>query len=200
MISYIYIATSSLTSPLLSIVLDTQPTPVFALPLFSSTARPRRLYHMAPAGSYHPSPYSSPRERQRKIDDVEDDKQSTLSHSSGVPRTVQPGKEALRLVAGNRVRHARCAPDFLEEIGTKGIPDSLRRATSKKFRVVSGTEARTYFKNYIVCAYTLCPGVCVRALTHRAFTVNTTRENRKLYELLTNPLRFMIPLRLLYSQ
>ncbi|KAF9486434.1 hypothetical protein BDN70DRAFT_869975 [Pholiota conissans] len=104
---------------------------------------------MSPAGSYHPSPFSSPRERLRNVDDLDDDKQSTLSHSSGTPRANQ-GKDALRLVAGSRVRHGRCAPEFLEEIATTGVPDSLRKATSKKFKFLLGSDARTYFKNYII--------------------------------------------------
>ncbi|KAF8956070.1 hypothetical protein BDZ97DRAFT_1925850 [Flammula alnicola] len=105
---------------------------------------------MSPAGTFHPSPYSSPGERHSlvKSEDVEDDKRSTMSQASGVPRADQ-GLDALQLVAGNRVRHARCAPEFLEEIATKGVQDSLRKATSKKFKVIAGSEARTYFKNYI---------------------------------------------------
>lgn len=116
---------------------------------------------MPPAGAAHPSPYSSPRARQRKIDDdghtVEnDDRQSTRSHASGGSRTVTPapqaGKDALRRVAGHRVRHARCAPDFLAALGARGeVPESVRRATSKQFRIVGGSEARAFFAGYIAC-------------------------------------------------
>lgn len=135
-----------------SIWLDTQPISAFATAPASFAPPLLPPIYMSPAGCYHPSPYSSPRERLRKVDEVEDDKQSTLSHSSGVPRADQ-GKDALRLVAGNRVRHARCAPEFLEEIANKGVPDSLRKATSKKFKFITGSDARTFFKNYIMCAY-----------------------------------------------
>jgi hypothetical protein len=101
---------------------------------------------MAP---FHPSPYNSPRAHlTAKLDNVDDDKQSLISRSSGTPRAEQ-GLDTLRLVAGNRVRHARCAPEYLEEMAVKGTPESVKKAVSQKFKVIAGQEARTYFKNYV---------------------------------------------------
>lgn len=103
---------------------------------------------MAP---FHHSPYNSPRTHlAAKLDNVDDDKQSLISRSSGTPRAEQ-GLDTLRLVAGNRVRHARCAPEYLEEMAVKGIPESVKKAVSQKFKVIAGQEARTYFKNYVEC-------------------------------------------------
>lgn len=106
---------------------------------------------MPPAGSFHLSPHSSQGEY-KKLDDVEDDKQSTMSWASGTPR-AEHALDALRLVAGNRVRHARCAPEFLEEIATKGAQHILKRTSSKNCKVICGTDARSAFKDYITCAY-----------------------------------------------
>lgn len=101
---------------------------------------------MAP---FHHSPYNSPRAHlTAKLDNVDDDKQSLISRSSGTPRAEQ-GLDTLRLVAGNRVRHARCAPEYLEEMAVKGTPESVKKAVSQKFKVIAGQEARTYFKNYV---------------------------------------------------
>ncbi|KAF8167590.1 hypothetical protein B0H34DRAFT_682448 [Crassisporium funariophilum] len=102
-------------------------------------------------GSRHASPSNSqaensPFETAMSAGDIDDDKQSILSGASGVPRAEQT-LDVLRLVAGNRVRHARCAPEFLEEIATRGAPKKL---VSKKFKIISGSEARSYFKSYIV--------------------------------------------------
>ena len=134
----------------------------------------------------HPSPYSSPRARQRKIDDdgntvenTNDDRQSTRSHASGVPRPTaaapapapQAEKDALRRVAGHRVRHARCSPDFLATLGARGeVPESVRRATSKQFKIVGGGDARAFFTGYIACVMMLhlLPGL---ALTHSSSCV-----------------------------
>ena len=106
---------------------------------------------MPPAGSFHPSPHSSQGEY-KKLDDVEDDKQSTMSRASGIPR-AEHALDALRLVAGNRVRHARCAPEFLEEIAIKGAQHFLKRTSSKNCKVICGSDARSAFKDYIKCAY-----------------------------------------------
>jgi len=75
---------------------------------------------------------------------LDDDKQSTISRD--IPR-AEHALEALQLVAGNRVRHARCAPEFLEELAGA----HLKKFTSQKFRITTGSEARSFFKNYIVC-------------------------------------------------
>ena len=99
------------------------------------------------ASSQSSSPHS-PFNHLRFPDDVEDDRKSTFSQDSGVPR-ANGALHALQLVAGNRVRHGRCPPEFLEEIATRGANDSLRRFIAKKFRVMSGQEARLFFKNYI---------------------------------------------------
>jgi hypothetical protein len=101
---------------------------------------------MPPTGSFHHSPYSSQGEH-KKLDDVEDDKKSTMSQASGVPR-AEHALDALRLLAGNRVRHARCAPEFLEEIAVKGVRYTLKRTSSKNCRVICGSEARSAFKDY----------------------------------------------------
>ena len=86
-----------------------------------------------------------------KTGDVEDDRKSTFSQESGVPR-ADGAFHALQLVAGNRVRHGRCAPEFLEEMSTRGANHSLRRFMAKKFKVMSGQEARLFFRSYIRCA------------------------------------------------
>ena len=106
---------------------------------------------MPPTGSFHPSPHSSQGEY-KTLDDVEDDKQSTMSRASGIPR-AEHALDALRLVAGNRVRHARCAPEFLEEIAIKGAQHFLKRTSSKNCKVICGSDARSAFKDYIKCAY-----------------------------------------------
>lgn len=85
-----------------------------------------------------------PLEKTISIETVDDDKQSTISRD--VPR-AEHALEALQLVAGNRVRHARCAPEFLEEIAGA----HFKKFTSKKFKVIAGSEARSFFKNYIMC-------------------------------------------------
>lgn len=72
----------------------------------------------------------------------DDDKQSTVSQD--VPR-AEHALEALQLVAGNRVRHARCPPEFLEEVA--GV--HLKKFTTKKFKIIAGSEAKSYFENYI---------------------------------------------------
>lgn len=102
---------------------------------------------MPPAGSFYLSPHSSQGEY-KKLDDVEDDKQSTMSRASGIPR-AEHALDALRLVAGNRVRHARCAPEFLEEIAIKGAQHFLKRSSSKNCKVICGSDARSAFKDYI---------------------------------------------------
>lgn len=102
---------------------------------------------MPSAGSSHPSPHSSQGEH-RTLDDVEDDKQSTMSRASGIPR-AEHALDALRLVAGDRVRHARCAPEFLEEIATKGVHQTLKRTSSKNCKVICGSDARSAFKDYM---------------------------------------------------
>ena len=53
------------------------------------------------------------RKQSALIPPIDDDKQSTTSQDA--PR-AEHTFEALRLVAGNRVRHARCAPEFVEEV------------------------------------------------------------------------------------
>lgn len=114
---------------------------------------------MPPAGSFYSSPRSSQGEH-KKLDDVEDDKQSTMSRASGIPR-VEHALDTLRLVAGNRVRHARCAPEFLEEIATKGAQHILKRTSSKNCKVICGSDARSAFKDYIKCAYCYLLGYSV---------------------------------------
>ncbi|KAF8913157.1 hypothetical protein CPB84DRAFT_520360 [Gymnopilus junonius] len=106
---------------------------------------------MHSAGSPYASPHNTPHKLRNplpKVDDVDDDKHSTMSHSSGVPR-AEHAFESLRLVAGNRVRHARCAPEFLEEIANKGVQDSLKDSSSRRFKIISGSDARTYFKDFV---------------------------------------------------
>jgi len=99
---------------------------------------------MSLAGSSHASPISSHQE-QRPLDD--DDKQSTISHASGVTRG-EHALEALRLVAGNRVRHARCAPEFLEDIATKGA-DGLKKIFPTQLKIIGGSEAKSFFRHYL---------------------------------------------------
>jgi len=84
-----------------------------------------------------------PLEESVSVDIVDDDKQSTISQD--IPR-AEHALEALQLVAGNRVRHARCAPEFLEEVAGA----HFKKFTSKKFKIISGSEARSFFKNYIL--------------------------------------------------
>ncbi|KAF9535698.1 hypothetical protein CPB83DRAFT_842180 [Crepidotus variabilis] len=94
------------------------------------------------------SPHSSHKEHRPLAEEIEDDQKSTISQESGVPRT-DGALLSLQLVAGNRVRHGRCAPEFLEEMATKGAYDSFRRSLPKKLKVITGQEARQFFKNYI---------------------------------------------------
>jgi len=106
---------------------------------------------MPSAASPYASPHTTPHKLRNplpKVDDVDDDKQSTTSRDSGVPR-ADHALESLRLVAGNRVRHARCVPEFLEEIANKGVQDSLKDSSSRKFKIICGSEARSFFKNYV---------------------------------------------------
>lgn len=104
---------------------------------------------MSRSGSQTSSTPSSFKDR-RSADDVEDDR-STFSQESGVPR-ANGALHALQIVAGHRVRHGRCAPEFLEEMATRDANDGLRRFMAKKFKVMSGQEARLFFRNYIRCA------------------------------------------------
>ena len=134
----------------LSIRLDTQPILRPSFPLLL-------LYHiMSPTGSSRASLLGSQREHKPfdKTEDTDDDKHSTISHDSGVPR-AEHALDALRLVAGDRVRHARCAPEFLEEIATKGAHDELRKASGNNVKVIGGAEARSFFRNYLRCAHIL---------------------------------------------
>ncbi|KAJ3504797.1 hypothetical protein NLJ89_g7750 [Agrocybe chaxingu] len=105
---------------------------------------------MSPAGSSHTSPRSSQRENRplERREEVEDDKQSAISQASGIPRTEQT-LDALRLVTGKRVRHARCAPEFLEEIAVRDTHIYLKKAASKKFKVLINSEARSFYTTYI---------------------------------------------------
>lgn len=136
---------------------------------------------MAP---FHHSPYNSPRTYlAAKLDNADDDKQSLISRSSGTPRAEQ-GHDTLRLVAGNRVRHARCAPEYLEDMAVKGIPESVRKAVSQKFKVIAGQEARTYFKNYVECVSITVPPR-PRSTDVDAPTDNTERKSRPPHEKIT---------------
>ena len=101
------------------------------------------------------SPFSTVRSNSQEehipfvsIDTVDDDKQSTTSQDA--PR-AEHTFEALQLVAGNRVRHARCAPEFLEEVAGA----HFKKFTTKKFKIITGSEARSFFKNYIMCVSVL---------------------------------------------
>ncbi|KAF8807870.1 hypothetical protein BYT27DRAFT_7189962 [Phlegmacium glaucopus] len=85
----------------------------------------------------------SPFAKTISVQTFDDDKQSTISRD--IPR-AEHALEALQLVAGNRVRHARCAPEFLEEVAGA----HLKKFTSKKFKIITGSEARSFFKNYII--------------------------------------------------
>ena len=87
-----------------------------------------------------------PFEKTVSIDAADDDKHSTISQD--VPR-AEHALEALQLVAGNRVRHARCAPEFLEEVAGA----HFKKFTTKKFKIITSSEARSFFKNYIVCVH-----------------------------------------------
>lgn len=99
------------------------------------------------ASSNTASPRSSLKEH-KPTDDVDDDRKSTISQESGFAR-ADGALHALQLVAGNRVRHGRCAPEFLEEMSIKGANDRLRRFVPKKFKVISGQEAKLFFKQYV---------------------------------------------------
>ena len=85
-------------------------------------------------------------EKAVSVDTIDDDKQST--DSQDIPR-AEHTFETLQLVAGNRVRHARCAPEFLEEVAGA----HFKKFTSKKFKIITGSEAKSFFKNYIVCVH-----------------------------------------------
>jgi hypothetical protein len=85
----------------------------------------------------------TPFEKSVSVEIVDDDKQSTISQD--IPR-AEHALEALQLVAGTRVRHARCPPEFLEEVAGA----HSKKFTSKKFKIITNSEARSFFKNYIV--------------------------------------------------
>ncbi|KAF9566989.1 hypothetical protein CPC08DRAFT_63434 [Agrocybe pediades] len=103
---------------------------------------------MPPAGSlYAPSPLKQ-HNSLPKLERLDDDKRSTLSRASGVPR-AEHALDILQLVAGNRVRHASCAPEFLEEIASKGAQNSLKKSPHRTFKIIHGSEARSYFKEYV---------------------------------------------------
>ncbi len=104
---------------------------------------------MSTSGSSHTmSPLMREYKPVERTDDVEDDQKSMMSQESGIPR-ADGALHALQHVAGKRVRHGRCAPEFLEEMAAKGANDGLRRFVPKKFKVISGQEARIFFKSYI---------------------------------------------------
>jgi hypothetical protein len=86
-----------------------------------------------------------PFEKAVSVDTVDDDKQSITSDNPRAEHTL----EALQLVAGNRVRHARCAPEFLEEVAGA----HFKKFTSKKFKIITGSEARSFLKNYVLCVH-----------------------------------------------
>lgn len=134
-----------------------------ALSLFSSIRlvryqpihRPRvfiSICLMPFAGSASSTPYTLHNDRRPlpQGDDFDNDKHSTMSHASGVSR-VEHGYDALRQVAGNRVRRGYCAPEFLEEIASRGVQTSLKKHPERRFTVLSGMEARSYFKDYLRC-------------------------------------------------
>lgn len=87
-----------------------------------------------------------PFEKTVSVESVDDDKQSAISQD--IPR-AEHTFEALQLVAGNRVRHARCAPEFLEEVAGA----HFKKFTSRKFKIITGSEANSFFKNYIMCVH-----------------------------------------------
>jgi len=104
---------------------------------------------MSTSGSSHTtSPLMREYKPVERTDDVEDDQKSMMSQGSGIPR-ADGALHALQHVAGKRVRHGRCAPEFLEEMAAKGANDGLRRFVPKKFKVISGQEARIFFRSYI---------------------------------------------------
>lgn len=86
-----------------------------------------------------------PFEKTVSVESVDDDKESAVSHILRAEHTL----EALQLVAGSRVRHARCAPEFLEEVAGA----HFKKFTSKKFKIITGSEANSFFKNYIMCVH-----------------------------------------------
>ncbi|EAU92408.1 hypothetical protein CC1G_00627 [Coprinopsis cinerea okayama7 len=91
--------------------------------------------------SQKPSPTSSTPKTRRSTCDS-DDKASILSrstHFSTGTATVNPD-DPLRGVAGDRVRHAKCAPDFLEGIAVRD---------DAQVRIITGVEASTFFVKYL---------------------------------------------------
>ena len=87
-----------------------------------------------------------PFEKTVSVESVDDDKQSAVSQDI---LRAEHTLEALQLVAGNRVRHALCAPEFLEEVAGA----HFKKFTSRKFKIITGSEANSFFKNYIMCVH-----------------------------------------------
>ena len=117
-----------------------------------------------------------PFEKTVGVEIVDDDKKSTISQD--IPR-ADHALEALQLVAGNRVRHARCAPEFLEEVAGA----HFKKFTSKKFKIITNSEARSFFKNYIVCVHFTFENHYLETNGHSFLSANTIKMP---HELITN--------------
>ncbi|TFK24295.1 hypothetical protein FA15DRAFT_422148 [Coprinopsis marcescibilis] len=73
-------------------------------------------------------------------DEVVDDKHSFKSNSTTQASQGTRAAEALRGITGDRVRHAKCPPEFLEAIAVRH---------DKQVKIVTGSEASTFFVKYL---------------------------------------------------
>lgn len=80
-------------------------------------------------------------------DDKEDDKRSTRSRSSHASRPESISEALLGLV-GDRVRHAKCAPEYLEAVAQRG-GDGVVKDTTQKYKVVAGSDAVSLLDKFL---------------------------------------------------
>lgn len=71
---------------------------------------------------------------------IYDDDASIKSRSSQLSRESN-AIDTLRIIAGERVRHGKCSPEFLEGMA--------ERVGNKYVKILTGAEAERFFKNYV---------------------------------------------------
>jgi hypothetical protein len=125
-----------------------QPTTIFMV----QSDRPHHL--LPPRSASDPNHRRSDRDRRerkkslsrpapspiQRSDNNSDDKASLDSQTSnGSSGNVQTA-DVLRGVTGDRVRHGKCAPEFLEAIAVRG---------DRRLKILTGTEASSFFLRYL---------------------------------------------------
>lgn len=68
------------------------------------------------------------------------DDASIKSRSSQLSKESNP-IDTLRIIAGERVRHGKCSPEFLEGMA--------ERVGNKYVKILTGAEAERFFKKYV---------------------------------------------------